>query len=65
MWLVYRRRLPPALPAEALDERGALHHALMIKTMAAVAVMLVAFLAGCRSRWWPSAAPPTVSSRGG
>ncbi len=46
MWLVYRRRLPPALPAEALDERGALHHALMIKTMAAVAVMLVAFLAG-------------------
>ncbi len=46
IWLVYRRRLPPALPAEALDERGAVHHALMIKTMAAVAVMLVAFLAG-------------------
>jgi len=45
IWLVYRRRLPPALPAEALDERGAVHHALMIKTMAAVAVMLVAFLA--------------------
>jgi Na+/H+ antiporter NhaD/arsenite permease-like protein len=46
IWLVYRRRLPPALLAEALDERGAVHHALMIKTMAAVAVMLVAFLAG-------------------
>jgi Na+/H+ antiporter NhaD/arsenite permease-like protein len=46
IWLVYRRRLPTALPAEALDERGAVHHALMIKTMAAVAVMLVAFLAG-------------------
>jgi len=46
IWLVYRRRLPPALPAEALDERGAVHHALMIKTMAAVSVMLVAFLAG-------------------
>lgn len=46
IWLVYRRRLPPALPEEALEERGAVHHALMIKTMAAVAVMLVAFLAG-------------------
>ena len=46
IWLAYRRRLPPALPAEALEERGAVHHALMIKTMAAVSVMLVAFLAG-------------------
>ena len=46
IWLAYRRRLPPALPAEALEERGAVHHALMIKTMSAVSVMLVAFLAG-------------------
>ncbi len=46
IWLAYRRRLPPALPAEALEERGAVHHALMIKTMAGVGVMLVAFLAG-------------------
>lgn len=46
IWLVHRHRLPPALPAEALDERGAVHHALMIKTVAAVSVMLVAFLAG-------------------
>jgi Na+/H+ antiporter NhaD/arsenite permease-like protein len=46
IWLAYRRRLPPALPAAPLDERGAVHHALMIKTMAAVSVMLVAFLAG-------------------
>jgi Na+/H+ antiporter NhaD/arsenite permease-like protein len=46
IWLAYRRRLPPALPAEALDERGAVHHALMIKTVAAVSVMLVAFLGG-------------------
>ena len=46
IWLAYRRWLPPALPAEALEERGAVHHALMIKTMAAVSVMLVAFLAG-------------------
>jgi Na+/H+ antiporter NhaD/arsenite permease-like protein len=46
IWLAYRRRLPPTLPAEALEERGAVHHALMIKTMAAVSVMLVAFLAG-------------------
>src|SRR6476659_1634402 len=46
IWLAYRRRLPPALPAEALEERGAVHQALMIKTMAAVSVMLVAFLGG-------------------
>ena len=46
IWLAYRRQLPPALPAEALEERGAVHQALMIKTMAAVSVMLVAFLAG-------------------
>jgi Na+/H+ antiporter NhaD/arsenite permease-like protein len=46
IWLAYRRRLPPTLPAAPLDERGAVHHALMIKTMAAVSVMLVAFLAG-------------------
>jgi Na+/H+ antiporter NhaD/arsenite permease-like protein len=46
IWLAYRRRLPPALPAEALEERGAVHHALMIKTMAGVGVMLVAFLTG-------------------
>jgi Na+/H+ antiporter NhaD/arsenite permease-like protein len=46
IWLAYRRRLPPALPTASLDERGAVHHALMIKTVAAVSVMLVAFLAG-------------------
>jgi Na+/H+ antiporter NhaD/arsenite permease-like protein len=46
IWLAYRRRLPPALPATPLDERGAVHRALMIKTVAAVSVMLVAFLGG-------------------
>jgi Na+/H+ antiporter NhaD/arsenite permease-like protein len=46
IWLAYRRHLPPTLPAEVLDEPGAVHRALMIKTMAAVSVMLVAFLAG-------------------
>ena len=46
IWVAYRRRLPPALPAEPLDERGAVHRALMIKTVAAVSVMLVAFLGG-------------------
>jgi Na+/H+ antiporter NhaD/arsenite permease-like protein len=46
IWLVYRRRLPSALPEAGLDERVAVHHALMIKTIAAVSVMLVAFLAG-------------------
>lgn len=46
IWLAYRRHLPPTLPAGALDERVAVHQALMIKTVAAVSVMLVAFLAG-------------------
>jgi Na+/H+ antiporter NhaD/arsenite permease-like protein len=46
IWLVYRRQLPDALPAEDLEDRFAVHYPLMIKTIAAVAVMLVAFLAG-------------------
>jgi len=46
IWLAYRRRLPPALPTEAIAEPGVVHRALMIKTVAAVSVMLVAFLAG-------------------
>jgi Na+/H+ antiporter NhaD/arsenite permease-like protein len=46
VWLVYRRRLPPALPAVALKERFAVHRALMVKTIAAVSVMVIAFLAG-------------------
>ncbi len=46
IWLAYRRRLPPALPAEAIAAPGVVHRALLIKTGAAVSVMLVAFLAG-------------------
>lgn len=46
IWLVYRRRLPAALPAVDLEDRFAVHRALMVKTIAAVSVMLVAFLAG-------------------
>jgi len=46
IWLVYRGRLPSTLPAVDLEERFAVHRALMIKTVAAVSVMLVAFLAG-------------------
>jgi Na+/H+ antiporter NhaD/arsenite permease-like protein len=46
IWLMYRRRLPAALPAEDLEDRFAVHHGLMVKTIAAVSVMLVAFLAG-------------------
>jgi Na+/H+ antiporter NhaD/arsenite permease-like protein len=45
-WLVYRRQLPDALPAANLEDRFAVHYPLIIKTLAAVAVMLVAFLAG-------------------
>ncbi len=46
IWLGYRRGLPAALPAGDLEDRFAVHHALMVKTIAAVSVMLVAFLAG-------------------
>jgi Na+/H+ antiporter NhaD/arsenite permease-like protein len=46
IWLVYRRQLPEALPAADLEDRFAVHYPLMIKTIIAVAVMLVAFLAG-------------------
>ncbi len=46
IWLVYRRQLPDALPPTDLEDRFAVHYPLMIKTIAAVAVMLVAFLAG-------------------
>ena len=46
IWLAYRRRLPEALPALDLEERFVVHRALMTKTIVAVSVMLVAFLAG-------------------
>jgi Na+/H+ antiporter NhaD/arsenite permease-like protein len=46
IWLAYRRQLPDALPAADLEDRFAVHYPLMIKTVAAVAVMLAAFLAG-------------------
>jgi Na+/H+ antiporter NhaD/arsenite permease-like protein len=46
IWLVYRRHLPAALPVENLEERFTVHRALMTKTIGAVSVMLVAFLAG-------------------
>jgi Na+/H+ antiporter NhaD/arsenite permease-like protein len=44
--LVYRRDLPAVRIERVGDERVALHYPLMAKTVAAVAVMLVAFLAG-------------------
>lgn len=46
IWLAYRRRLPAELAALDLKERFPVHRALMKKTLAAVSVMLVAFLAG-------------------
>src|SRR6185295_18029323 len=46
IWLVYRRQLPDTLPAANLQDRFAVHYPLIIKTLAAVSVMLVAFLAG-------------------
>jgi Na+/H+ antiporter NhaD/arsenite permease-like protein len=46
IWLVYRRQLPAAFSAVDLEERFAVHRALMTKTIVAVSVMLIAFLAG-------------------
>lgn len=46
IWLAYRRQLPDELPAADLEGRFAVDYPLMIKTVAAVSVMLVAFLAG-------------------
>jgi Na+/H+ antiporter NhaD/arsenite permease-like protein len=46
VWLVYRRQLPAAIVTAGIEAPVAVHYPLMIKTVAAVAVMLVAFLAG-------------------
>jgi len=46
VWLVYRRALPAEIMEGAPPTRHAVHYPLMIKTLLAVAVMLVAFLAG-------------------
>src|SRR3989454_7127340 len=45
-WLAYRRQLPRVLRAAPHRERIPVHYPLMIKTTAAIAAMLVAFLAG-------------------
>jgi Na+/H+ antiporter NhaD/arsenite permease-like protein len=46
VWLVYRRQLPATLTTGAPPRQPSVHYPLMIKTVLAVAVMLVAFLAG-------------------
>ena len=46
VWLAYRRQLPRVLRAAPHRERIPVHYPLMIKTTAAIAAMLVAFLAG-------------------
>ncbi|MGH7358090.1 MAG: SLC13 family permease [Candidatus Rokuibacteriota bacterium] len=46
VWLAYRRQLPETLPAVDLSAQFPVHWALMAKTILAVCVMLVAFLAG-------------------
>src|SRR3989441_12648914 len=43
VWLVYRRQLPQAPLAILPDARMAVHYPLMLKTIAAVSVMLVLF----------------------
>jgi len=46
VWLVYRRALPAAFVQPVADDRHPVHYPLMRKTLAAVGVMLAAFLAG-------------------
>ena len=46
VWLVYRRALPPAFAEVGPAARHAVHYPLMVKTLIAVGVMLVSFLAG-------------------
>lgn len=46
VWFVYRRELPEALTISEVKDRVSVHYPLMVKTVAAVGVMLIAFLAG-------------------
>src|SRR5262249_58611519 len=46
IWLSYRRALPAEILEGAPPERHAVHYPVMIKTLLAVGVMLIAFLAG-------------------
>jgi Na+/H+ antiporter NhaD/arsenite permease-like protein len=46
VWLVYRRRLPERFVVDDEADRQPVHYPLMLKTLAAVGVMLAAFLAG-------------------
>src|SRR5437867_4227021 len=46
VWLVYRRQLPAVFTVTDVKDRAAVHYPLMLKTVVAVCVMLVAFLAG-------------------
>jgi Na+/H+ antiporter NhaD/arsenite permease-like protein len=46
VWCVYRRQFPVSTDAGAVEPPGSVHYPLMIKTVAAVTVMLIAFLAG-------------------
>jgi len=46
VWFVYRRQLPDALTDADVEDRAAIHYLLMLKSVAVVGVMLIAFLAG-------------------
>jgi Na+/H+ antiporter NhaD/arsenite permease-like protein len=46
VWLVHRRDLPAALAPGGVESPVVVHYPLMVKTVAAVLVMLMAFLAG-------------------
>ena len=46
VWFAYRRQLPDALTDADVEDRAAIHYLLMLKSVAVVGVMLIAFLAG-------------------
>ena len=46
VWLVYRRQLPDALADPGGEDRVSVHYPVLLKTVAAVGVMLIMFLAG-------------------
>src|SRR5262245_26625075 len=46
VWAVYRRALPAAFSGQDVPSRVVVHYPLMLKTVAVVVVMLIAFLAG-------------------
>src|SRR5262249_37911921 len=46
VWFTYRREMPSSIPPEPAKNRISVHYPIMLKSIAVVGVMLIAFLAG-------------------